>query len=249
MDPTSSIPLYLQLKEVILENINTGTFIPLKKIPSENDLSTKYNISRITVRKAIESLVEEGYLTKRQGKGTFVSEISVNKNYEGIVGYGNIMINQGKKPKRKVLTLEYLNNGNYEIKEALGLSSNSDIIHLQRLLFSDSDVLMLEDSYYSFTYSFLFNYNLEKESTYDLIKKHLGLIPYRAERTISIFYSNSISSDVFKVKDNYPLLSSFEYVYDKQGIPIHASKQIMNPKTKLHISAISSQKTILGENK
>lgn len=62
----SSTPLYIQLKQIITDDIKKGVYSPTAKLPTENELCTKYNVSRITVRKAILDLVEEGYLIRQQ---------------------------------------------------------------------------------------------------------------------------------------------------------------------------------------
>lgn len=68
----SSTPLYMQLKQAITEDINKGVYTPGEKLPIETDLCDIYGVSRITVRKAVLDLVEEGLLIRQQGKGTFV---------------------------------------------------------------------------------------------------------------------------------------------------------------------------------
>jgi GntR family transcriptional regulator len=66
-------PLYLQLEQLIRDAIGADILVAGNAIPPERDLATEYNVSRITVRKAIGRLVEEGLLTRRRGAGTFVT--------------------------------------------------------------------------------------------------------------------------------------------------------------------------------
>lgn len=66
------VPKYYQLKKILIEKINNEEFEVNVPIPSERELTELYQVSRITVRKAIEELVNEGYLYKIQGKGTYV---------------------------------------------------------------------------------------------------------------------------------------------------------------------------------
>lgn len=71
-------PLYLQIKEAILQQIKEKELVAGDKLLSEAQFQKSFHVSRITVRKAIDELVEEGYLTRLQGKGTFVK----NQNQE-----------------------------------------------------------------------------------------------------------------------------------------------------------------------
>lgn len=74
LNEDSLTPLYQQLMEDIKTSLAEGKYMPDEKIPSEPELSELYHVSRITVRRAIEELCTEGYLVKKQGKGTYVSQ-------------------------------------------------------------------------------------------------------------------------------------------------------------------------------
>ena len=74
MSTHSGIPLYKQLISIIKNDIHNGVYKAGDKIPSETELCQRYQVSRITVRSAINELVEEELLFKTQGKGTFVAE-------------------------------------------------------------------------------------------------------------------------------------------------------------------------------
>lgn len=72
-DGKAAIPLYQQVIDIIKNEINSGAYKAGARIPNEFELAENYKVGRVTVRRAIEELVQQGYLTKRQGKGTFVN--------------------------------------------------------------------------------------------------------------------------------------------------------------------------------
>ena len=72
--PNRSIPLYYQLEHILRTQIESGEAVPGQRLPTEQELSRQYHISRATVRQALAALVSEGLLYRRQGKGTFVTE-------------------------------------------------------------------------------------------------------------------------------------------------------------------------------
>lgn len=76
------IPLYKQIQQYFLDNIQEGRWKPDEKIPSENELSEQFNVSRITVKKALDDLVDSGIIYRIQGKGSFLSN---NKSFEPII--------------------------------------------------------------------------------------------------------------------------------------------------------------------
>lgn len=67
--------LYIQLTRIFLDEINSGNWVLNQRIPSEEELCKKYNVSKITVRQAINNLASDGYLMKIQGKGTFITSV------------------------------------------------------------------------------------------------------------------------------------------------------------------------------
>lgn len=81
LNTTSDIPLFEQLKNDLLEQIKKGIYISGQQIPTETELSELYHVSRITIRRAITELCNEGVLIKKQGKGTFVKERKIFVNW------------------------------------------------------------------------------------------------------------------------------------------------------------------------
>lgn len=74
IDATSPVTKYYQLKDILVKNIQDGKWPPQSRMSSENELCEAYNVSRVTVRKAIDLLVQEGYVYTIKGKGTYVKE-------------------------------------------------------------------------------------------------------------------------------------------------------------------------------
>lgn len=99
-------PLYIQLKNTIKEAIVSGNLKSGDKIPSEVMLQKTYNVSRVTVRKAVEELVQENYLIKLQGKGTYVSQVLEFEERKSISSFTELCKMQGKATIAKVLRAE-----------------------------------------------------------------------------------------------------------------------------------------------
>ena len=81
IDKSSRLPLYYQLMDIIIEMIERENLKENDKLPSERELCKEYNVSRSTVRQAIQELEKEGYIYRMHGKGTFVSPKNLNKIY------------------------------------------------------------------------------------------------------------------------------------------------------------------------
>src|SRR4051812_25015713 len=92
LDKSVPIPLYFQLKELILSEIKEGNYKIGSLIPTENDLSDMFEISRTTVRQAITELVQEGWLYRVKSKGTFVSKPKIEQSFIQALGSFNDQI-------------------------------------------------------------------------------------------------------------------------------------------------------------
>ena len=86
------IPLYYQIKSDLRTQIEGGHLKPGDKLPSETELATLYNVSRMTLRQAITDLVEEGKLHRRRGVGTFVRHPRLVREHGSLVGFSEALI-------------------------------------------------------------------------------------------------------------------------------------------------------------
>ena len=104
-----NVPLYVQLKELILGDIQNGTLSAGDMIPTEHELMDAYSVSRNVVRQAIGELVEGGYLIRKKAKGTFVSTPSANiEKISTLELFRESTLRSGAIPTTKVLSMEVL---------------------------------------------------------------------------------------------------------------------------------------------
>jgi len=98
LDEASTLPLYQQLQRKLRLAIENRVLGADDALPPERDLAEELNVSRITVRKAIDGLVEEGLLIRKQGSGTFVTN-RVEKNFAKLTSFSEDMRARGRKPR------------------------------------------------------------------------------------------------------------------------------------------------------
>lgn len=143
-------PLYLRLQKLIRRAIETGELSGGSVLPSERDLCAKYDLSRVTVRKAIDGLVEEALLERRQGAGTFVSvqnapETSrrVEKSLTKISSFSEDMVSRGRKPHSEWLDRSEGPATPEEVM-ALNLSPGTPVFRFHRIRYADDKSMALE---------------------------------------------------------------------------------------------------------
>lgn len=137
-------PLYLQLQQLIRDAIGQDVLAQGDAIPAERDLATDYNVSRITVRKAIGGLVEEGLLTRRRGAGTFVAG-RVEKSFSKLSSFSEDMAARGLTASSSWISRS-AGQVNPEEAMALGLSPGAAVYRFNRIRYADDEAMALEFS-------------------------------------------------------------------------------------------------------
>jgi len=142
LDETSSLPLYQQLQRALRQAIESRVLGPDDALPPERDLAGDFSVSRITVRKAIEGLVNEGMLVRRQGSGTFV-RARVEKNFSKLTSFSEDMRARGRNPRSVWLRKS---TGTVTPEEALTLraSPGTPVYRFHRIRFADDAPMALE---------------------------------------------------------------------------------------------------------
>lgn len=126
----SSKPLYLQVKADIKNRILSKQYMPGDKLPTENELSDQYNVSKITIRKAIQNLSDEGYVNKVQGKGTFINfkkdKLYLNKTS----GFKESLSSLGHASRHDIIQASFL-NADEDIAEKLMIPMGTKVVYIE----------------------------------------------------------------------------------------------------------------------
>jgi len=134
LDHSSPVPVNEQISDWMRQNILTGAWSNNQKLQSESDLAERLQVSRGTIRKAIETLIDEHLLVRTHGKGTFVQQLLVleQKPTGRIAGFSRDLISRGIPYRTKVF-LNEVKNPETEIAQKLSISPEDKIFHLKRL--------------------------------------------------------------------------------------------------------------------
>src|SRR4051794_13521044 len=142
LDPKASQPLYQQLQRALREAIESQVLAPDDALPAERQIASELAVSRITVRKAIDGLVDEGLLVRRQGSGNFVAA-RIEKNFATLTSFSEDMRARGRTPRSEWLRRA---EGAVTPEEALTLrlSPGGPVYRFHRLRFADAVPMCLE---------------------------------------------------------------------------------------------------------
>jgi GntR family transcriptional regulator len=227
IDHNDKIPLYQQLIDELRSSLLCGEIQPGERIPTEKELSERYAVSRITVRKAIEVLSEEGLVVKKQGKGTFAEKPKFERKIIDPVSFSASCTYKGMRPGSKLIQ-RFVRSADGAERKALGLSQSDEILYIQRLRFVDNEPLLIENNYFPFPeYGFLLERDIDAHSLYETICAETGKEISKAHKTIEITSAAKSEADLLQVKIGSPLFYLRGIVYDENDRPVHLTAQFI----------------------
>lgn len=227
LDYESIVPLYEQIMQTIKDDIQNGKFAAQKKLPTEEELSEAYNVSRITIRRAVSELVNQGLVEKKQGKGTFVCAPKLHKafNHPGM-SFTEICAANGMKASAKMISAGVVTPENPQVAAWLGQKPGEPAVRIQRLRYADDRPLVIEDNYFPMQYAYLLGVDLEHDSLYRYLREEKGIQIVAGELTLRLVRVDSKASKLLGVARGTPMLHTDGCTYDGEGKILHTCHQI-----------------------
>ena len=225
----SLTPLYQQVMDDIKDDIEHGVYHANDKIPSEAELSGMYEVSRITIRRAIEELVGEGYLTKRQGKGTFVNPPKLACKLvrpSAVQSFTDTCLECGRLAGAHVIAVTPAKATPDEC-ELLGLKAGSELVRLRRVRTADGVPVMVEDLLLPLArHGYLLREDLEDVSVNDVLERRAGVRCATGRgRTIEMVRADAELSELLSVARGEPLFYVNGLMLDATGAPLMVERQ------------------------
>ena len=168
MPATKNAPLYQQIYDEIKDAIEKGVYASRERIPSELELAEQYEVSRITVRRAVEELCSDGYLVKQQGRGTFVSTPHINRQFHAstLQTFTALCADNGMKAGAHVVDRQIVPARQNEM-EFFGLQKGALLLHIKRVRTADGEPIFEENIFVPFdAYRELLTADLEDKSIF-----------------------------------------------------------------------------------
>lgn len=223
--PGSGKPIFEQLKEAILQMIEEGKYKPGDVLPSERELAGQYGISRVTVRQAINILVQDGIVTKKQGKGNFVSEKRMETSLSNLLGFVEEFVVQGLKCEILVTRQKY-EEVPLEVAEAMRLQNGHEMFSLVRLIKVEGQVIGLDHIYIPKSIAYQFDQmNFDKIIVLRLLESQ-GYKLVSARQTITAEMPSPDNCELLEMDSNTPILVRCRVMYGEGEVPIAYSKTL-----------------------
>lgn len=237
VDRASPVPLYFQVAQRLESAIEDGTLPPGSRIDNEVDLAERLGLSRPTVRRAIQHLVEQGLLVRKRGVGTQVVHARVRRSIELTSLYDDLAA-AGQRPRTDVLALG-VEPAPAAVAVALGIAEGAPVLSLERLRHAQDSPLALMHNYLPPDLLDLGREELRERGLYHLLRE-AGVRLRIASQTIGARAATAPEARLLGERRGAPLLTMSRTTYDDAGRIVEHARHLYRA------SVYSFELTLLG---
>ncbi len=224
LDRSSFIPLYHQLYETLRQQIDSGQWKPGDQLPTEAELAARYDISQITIRKALNMLVDAGVIYRHKGKGTFVAQPAITSDLGQLFSIEEEMRRRGQEYKITLLeaTTAPVSKGT---AVRLQIEVGEELAAIERLYDTDGEPLCVERSYLVSRYcAGLVQQDLVAVPLIETLAREYGLLPGRVGHTIRARQAGAQLAKSLQIAPEDPVLFIERLVYSHRNVPFMLSR-------------------------
>ncbi|MCM3718698.1 GntR family transcriptional regulator [Fictibacillus phosphorivorans] len=218
IDKTSPLPLYYQIEEAIKQKIDKGEWESGSMISSEREFAENYEVSRMTVRQAINNLVNDGYLTRRKGKGTFVSGKKIEQKLLGLTSFTEDMKARGYKPASKLVSFQKI-EANHKLAKTLEISQHDVVYEIKRVRLADEIPMAIETTFVPAELIPLNGTHIKEGSLYSQVENAGFHIDY-ATQSLEASIAREAESEILEIAKGAPVLLIQRQTFLTTGKPL-----------------------------
>lgn len=223
IDKQSPVPIYFQIEEQIKQQIENGDLQQGDVIPSEREYTEKYNISRMTVRQAINNLVNEGYLYREKGRGTFVARKKIEQPLVGLTSFTEDMKARGMKPGSKLVSFD-VRPASDSVAGHLEISKDDPVYKIVRVRLADDAPMAVETNYISINLVKGLTKELADQSLYEYVENQLNLKIGQATQTVESSLAREDERMLLGIEKKVPILLIERHTLLDDGTPFEFVK-------------------------
>jgi GntR family transcriptional regulator len=220
----SRIPLYHQLKDLIMREIQEGGWKSDEMIPTELEISEQFSLSRTTVRQAITDLVKENILYRKRGVGTFIAKPKIDLYYmKKSVSFNEQVRQAGLLPATKVIECAVI-PASAEIAAEMNLEINEKIICLKRVRYAGNEPIVWVVSYLpQVLCHFIMDLDLEKVSLFQSLAQYEQTRVVKIKRLVEAQQANAEDRKLMCQEKDFPVQYFISHAYNKEGVVLEYS--------------------------
>ncbi|MCC6802101.1 MAG: GntR family transcriptional regulator [Anaerolineae bacterium] len=217
IDSKLSKPLYEQIKDYLLAGIQSGEFQPGARIPSERDLSERFNVSRLTANKAVKQLERAGIVYAQVGKGTFISPALYQQQLNHLTSFTDEMHSRGYGASSRVLSARMVEASD-AVARILDIPPGARLCELRRVRMADNEPMALETTFVVAVVcpDLLGRFDFSRESLYKVLRNHYGITLTYAEQTLEARLPSREEAKLLGINHAQPILAMTRVAYTEE---------------------------------
>ena len=209
-------PLFSRIQEYIADLILTGKLAPETKIQSEREFGEDLGVSRMTVRKALTELVNEGLLERKHGSGTYVAKPKITYDAKEMVNYVQAMQRRNIATASQLLEFSEM-AASRRLAEILNIEIGNPLYRVSLLRFANRVPVILERGFFPCArFPKLEDWDLEKSSTLDLLTGVYNLKPGLISQTVEAVAAVETVAQQLRVEEGFPLIMLSRIIYSNE---------------------------------
>jgi GntR family transcriptional regulator len=213
------IPLYVQIRKSLRDDIVNKTLVPGQKIPSEDELAAQFGVSRMTVRQGISDLIDEGLLYRRHGVGTFVAQPHLERDHTRLTSFLESAKEEGLDVNVRVLIADIL-PAKLKVARSLSLNERDLVVRVKTLRYVAGLPITVHDAYVPYKlFPQLLQEDLEANHLWDIFESY-GFRVKRALQRLEAREADEEIAQLLDVDEGAPILYKERTVFLDDGTPV-----------------------------
>ncbi len=223
---TVAVPLHVQLRDALVEQITSGALPAGSRIPSERELCRSYNVSRATTRRTLSQLTHEGWVYTVAGKGTYVAPNRLEQELQPITGFTDDLSRRGISVTSWVVAAASV-KATDEVARHLGLVPKAPLFRLERVRIASGTPLVVQVAYLpEHLCPDLLRFDFATCSLYEVLRAEYGLRLRRGETVIKAGLATSSERRLLNGEDPLPVLRTFQTTFLDDGQAIEYCQSV-----------------------
>ncbi len=216
MDKEYPVPLYYKVYKDIKQKILDGVYKPGDRIPPESELVSNYNVSRLTIRRALEELRSEGFITRAKGRGTFITGKKEEEQMNVLKGFTDKAREEGVTVRSLVLENRLVEIPS-ELTQVFNLETGTMVILLKRVRYMNEEPVAIESAYLNTAIDVrllnILKKDMSKESLYEFIRNELKIPLLRAFEELEVGQVSGNDARLLSIAPGSCVLLRKRYTY------------------------------------
>ncbi|MBB6142628.1 GntR family transcriptional regulator [Silvibacterium bohemicum] len=213
-------PLYGRVEEVLASEIARGDYQPGDRLPSEDELLARFDVSRITVRRAVQNLIQRGVLEIRRGLGTFVLAPKVSQDLTKLTGFVEDTDTHGRKASARVVSQGVV-AASVRVAQHLGISKGTRVMRIERVRLADSVPMSFDETYLPLEIGReVVRNDLRVKPIFTLLEEKYGIPLTEAEYSLEAAAASAHVANALNISEGTPIFRIERTSYTTAGKPI-----------------------------